>query len=60
MEETGDKMRELKVQFENKLDEVNQLVREKEKLEFNLQRSNDDLESTKEKCSELMEKIKSF
>ena len=53
-------MRELKVQFENKLDEVNQLVREKEKLEFNLQRSNDDLESTKEKCSELMEKIKSF
>ena len=60
IEETGDKMRELKVQFENKLDEVNQLVREKEKLEFNLQRSNDDVESTKEKCSELMKKIKSF
>ena len=60
IEETDDKMRELKAQFENKLDEVNQLVREKEKLEFNLQRSNDDLESTKEKCSELMEKIKSF
>merc|ERR1712054_550607 len=56
MEETGDKMRELKVQFENKQDEVNQLVSEKEKLESNLQRSNDELESTKEKCSELMEK----
>ena len=56
IEETDDKMRELKAQFENKLDEVNQLVREKGKLESNLQRLNDDLESTKEKCSELMEK----
>merc|ERR1712228_933184 len=56
MEETGDKMRELKVQFENKQDEVNQLISEKEKLESNLQRTSDELESTKEKCCELMEK----
>ena len=56
IKETDDKMRELKAQFENKVDAVNQLVREKGKLESNLQRLNDDLESTKEKCSELMEK----
>ena len=45
MEETGDKMRELRVQFENKQEEVNQLIQEREILELNVRKTTEESKS---------------
>merc|ERR1712106_796765 len=54
MEETGDKMKELKTQFENKQEEVNQLVLEKDNTELNLQKNREELKSFQIKYNDLL------
>eukprot|EP00092_Neocalanus_flemingeri_P001893 GFUD01002020.1.p1 GENE.GFUD01002020.1~~GFUD01002020.1.p1 ORF type:complete len:4147 (-),score=1483.97 GFUD01002020.1:293-12733(-) len=54
MEETGDKIRELKMQFENKQEEVNQLIQEKEVLDINLQKTSHELKSFQTKYNDLL------
>ena len=55
MEETGDKMRELRVQFENKQEEVNQLIQEREILELNVRKTTEELKSFEAKYNDLLE-----
>jgi len=56
MEETGDKIRELKTQFENKQEEATQLIQEKEELDSNLQRISGELKSLEAKYNDLLKK----
>merc|ERR1711936_102308 len=57
MEETGDKMRELKMQFENKQEEVNQLIQERETLELNVRKTTEELKSFEAKYNDLLENL---
>merc|ERR1712013_452752 len=55
MEETGDKMRELKTQFENKQEEVNRLLEEKEEAELSAKKMTDDLKSLQNKYNDAVQ-----
>merc|ERR1711874_953807 len=55
MEETGDKMRELKTQFENKQEEVNQLLIEKEESDSSNKKITDELKSLQSRYDDALQ-----
>merc|ERR1712142_1430499 len=55
MEETGDKMRELKTQFENKQEEVNRLLMEKEETDTITKKTIEDLKSLQNKYDDMLQ-----
>merc|ERR1712212_956993 len=55
MEETGDKMRELKTQFENKQEEVNRLLIEKEEKDLSTKKLTEDLKSLQNRYNDTLQ-----
>merc|ERR1712179_336607 len=55
MEETGDKMRELKTQFENKQEEVNQLLIVKEESESSNKKITDELKALQSRYDDALQ-----
>merc|ERR1712173_196922 len=55
MEETGDKMRELKTQFENKQEEVNRLLIEKEENDLSTKKITEDLKSLQNRYNDTLQ-----
>merc|ERR1712025_66206 len=54
MEETGDKMRELKTQFENKQEEVYRLLMEKEEMDTITKKTTEDLKTLQNKYDDIL------